>query len=236
MSANRRKAFLVSAALVGGALLMTACQDSDSGAAQHPSSAASAGKSDTSSSPSATGGKGGTAGASSTGSTQGGGKATAGKSSGGQGTAAGSGSGSSGKVGRCRTDDLKITAMDSTIDGDPDGTVAVQLRNRGGRDCTISGYAGVDLKTSAGQLSAKRTGQETTVTTLRNGQSTAFGINYPFNKTGGSGVRITGLLVTPPNETKTVTLDWPGAATLPVTDGTGSPVKVGPIGSAGQGG
>ncbi|MFI8438638.1 DUF4232 domain-containing protein, partial [Streptomyces sp. NPDC079020] len=29
---------------------------------------------------------------------------------------------------------------------------------------------------------------------------------------------------------------WPGAATLPVTDGTGSPVTVGPMGSAGQGG
>ena len=27
---------------------------------------------------------------------------------------------------------------------------------------------------------------------------------------GGSGVRITGLVVTPPNETKSVTLDWPG--------------------------
>ncbi|MER5987213.1 DUF4232 domain-containing protein, partial [Streptomyces sp. NPDC001787] len=30
--------------------------------------------------------------------------------------------------------------------------------------------------------------------------------------------------------------DWPGAPTLPVTDGSGSPVTVGPIGSAGQGG
>jgi hypothetical protein len=42
--------------------------------------------------------------------------------------------------------------------------------------------------------------------------------------------------VTPPNETKTVTLRWPGAGTLPVTAGTGSPVQVGPVGSAGQGG
>jgi hypothetical protein len=42
--------------------------------------------------------------------------------------------------------------------------------------------------------------------------------------------------VTPPGETKTVTFDWPGAATLPVTDGSGSPVKVGPAGNAGQGG
>ncbi|MEE1735706.1 DUF4232 domain-containing protein, partial [Streptomyces sp. BE147] len=71
---------------------------------------------------------------------------------------------------------------------------------------------------------------------LKDGESTFFGITYPLNESGGSGVRITGLVVTPPDETKSVTLDWPGAATLPVTDGSGSPVTVGPIGSAGQGG
>ena len=47
MSGNRRKAFLVSAALMGGAMLMTACQDTDkatdTGAAQGPSSATPAG-------------------------------------------------------------------------------------------------------------------------------------------------------------------------------------------------
>ncbi|MFE2926140.1 hypothetical protein [Streptomyces goshikiensis] len=48
MSGNRRKAFLVSAALIGGAMLMTACQDSDAttdtGAAPGSTSAAPAGK------------------------------------------------------------------------------------------------------------------------------------------------------------------------------------------------
>ncbi|MGW2260067.1 DUF4232 domain-containing protein [Streptomyces sp. NPDC001780] len=47
MSGNRRKAFLVSAALVGGAMLMTACQDSDAatdtGSSQSSPSAAQAG-------------------------------------------------------------------------------------------------------------------------------------------------------------------------------------------------
>ncbi|MDF3142916.1 MULTISPECIES: hypothetical protein [unclassified Streptomyces] len=49
MSGNRRKAFLVSAAIVGGAMLMTACQDTDTdkatdaGAAQGSSSATPAG-------------------------------------------------------------------------------------------------------------------------------------------------------------------------------------------------
>jgi hypothetical protein len=48
MSANRRKALLVSVAIVGGAMLMTACQDgdaaSDTGASQGSSSASSSGR------------------------------------------------------------------------------------------------------------------------------------------------------------------------------------------------
>ncbi|MEU1534511.1 DUF4232 domain-containing protein [Streptomyces fagopyri] len=239
MSGNRRKALLVSAVLVGGALLMTACQDSDAGSGRSSSSATTGGKADTPSGSSTTGG-GQAGGSDSTGTNatgKGSGKGSGG--SGGRGTTAGTGTGGNGKAGgpgKCRTDELEITAADNTIAGDPDGTVTVRLKNGGGRDCAISGYAGVDLKTSAGSLSAKRTGQQAASVVLKSGQSVAFGINYPVNRSGGSGVRVTGLLVTPPDETKTVTLGWPGAATLPVTDGAGSPVKVGPVGSAGQGG
>ncbi|MFF1345476.1 DUF4232 domain-containing protein [Streptomyces sp. NPDC058322] len=154
---------------------------------------------------------------------------------GGKGTAAGTGSNANGKVGKCRTDELEITASDSTVGGDTEGTVAVELKNGGGRDCLLSGYAGVDLKTSEGPLSAVRTGEKSTPMTLKDGKSVYFGVSYPVNDTGGTGVRITGLVVTPPDETKSVTLDWPGGASLPVTDGSGSPVKVGPMGSAGQG-
>ncbi|MEU3524046.1 DUF4232 domain-containing protein [Streptomyces sp. NPDC038707] len=171
------------------------------------------------------------------GSAQGTAQASAGKGSGeGQGANAGTGSGKEGKLGKCRTDELQVKATDNTIDGDPGGTVVVEFTNGGGRDCVLSGYAGVDLKTSAGTLSAKRTGQQASRIVLKDGGSVAFGITYPINDSGGSGVRVTGLVVTPPDETKSVTLDWPGAATLPVTDGSGSPVKAGPIGSAGQGG
>ncbi|MCX4724301.1 DUF4232 domain-containing protein [Streptomyces sp. NPDC090052] len=234
MSGNRHRAILASAVLVGGAMLMTACQDTDSGAAQDSSSTSQSGDAVTGSD-------------SATDSAQGSGKesagqGSAGKSSGTQGTAAagsgssGNGSAGNGKLGRCATDQLKITAIDNTISGDPDGTVAVTLKNVGGQECVMSGYAGVDLKTNAGTISAERTGQKPDPGTLKSGESVSFAISYPFNKTGGTGVRITGLLVTPPNETKTVTLNWPGARSLPVTDGSGAPVKVGPIGSAGQGG
>ncbi|MFE2521470.1 DUF4232 domain-containing protein [Streptomyces mirabilis] len=217
---------------VAAGLSLTACQNDDAGTGQSdPSSgstvSSSAGGSDSGSSDQG-GAKdsAGTSSATNSGST----------SSGGTGKAAGTGSDANAKVGKCRTDELEITAKDNTIDGDPDGTAVVELTNHSGRDCTISGYAGVDLKTNAGALSAKRTGQQVDSAVLKNGKSTFFPINYPFNKSGGSGVRVTGLVVTPPDETKSVTLDWPGAATLPVTDGSGSPVKVGPVGSAGQGG
>ncbi len=215
------KVTIAALAVVAG-LSLTACQNDEDTAGPSSSSAASTTPSTSE-------------GASYSG--QGAAETNAGKGSGEeQGTATGTGSDNEGKVGKCRTDELEVTATDNTIDGDPDGTVAVTFTNGGGRDCSISGYAGVDLKTSAGSLSAKRTGQQATSTVLKDGESVAFGITYPVNDSGGSGVRITGLVVTPPDETKSVSLDWPGAATLPVTDGSGTPVKVGPIGSAGQGG
>ncbi|MDT6986331.1 DUF4232 domain-containing protein [Streptomyces lusitanus] len=138
-------------------------------------------------------------------------------------------------VGACRTDELEVTAQDTTIDGDEENTVAVTFTNGGGRDCSLAGFAGADLTTDAGTVSAVRTGDPAPATVLKDGKSISFYISYPANDTGGSGIRVTGLVVTPPNETKSVTLDWPGAASLPVTDGSGTPVKVGPIGSAGQG-
>ncbi|MFF8782324.1 DUF4232 domain-containing protein [Streptomyces sp. NPDC015140] len=212
---------------VAASLSLTACQNDDDATGQSDPSAAS-------SEASSGGGSG------SGDSQQGAGDETGGEGTGGQEAAAGSGSGAgsgeSDKTGKCRTDELKFKAMDATIGGDTEGTVAVELTNGGGRECAISGYAGVDLKTDSGTLSAKRSGEPVVPGTLKDGETVAFGIHYPINDSGGSGVRITGLVVTPPDETKSVTLDWPGAATLPVTDGTGSPVKVGPIGSAGQGG
>ncbi|MFG2721176.1 DUF4232 domain-containing protein [Streptomyces sp. NPDC048416] len=224
------------AVVVAAGLSLTACQSDDGSTAQNdPSSnAASAG--------------GGSASGSGTGSDQGGGKSTGGSGTGGSGgktTTGGTGSSGSGGSGgsgsakgvaKCRTLDLNITAADATVGGDAERTVAVEFNNTSGHDCMVSGFAGVDLKTNSGSLSAKRTGASATPYTLKNGKSVYFGITYPANDSGGSGVRITGLVVTPPGETKSATLPWPGAASLPVTEDGGSQVKVGPMGSAGQGG
>ncbi|MGW7571316.1 DUF4232 domain-containing protein [Streptomyces tendae] len=225
-----RKLTLAAMALAAG-LSLTACQNddggSDQGAAPPASSAAS----------SSNGGSG------SAGSDQQDGSDSAGKSPNGTGGTDGTGgsggtggAGEDGKAAKCSTDELEITAIDATVGGDAEGTVAVDLKNGGGRDCSLAGYAGVDLKTNSGTVSAERTGDPAPRIVLGDGETVTFGITYPINDSGGSGVRITGLVVTPPDETKSVTLDWPGGSSLPVTDGSGTPVRVGPLGSAGQGG
>lgn len=243
-TAHRRTLRIAAAALtVAASLSLTACNGDDVTGQGDPSAASSASSSGGGSgSDGGSGSEGsGTEGSGtegSGGSEAGGGETSAGKSSGGsgQGTAAGTGSQGSGQVAKCRTDALDISASDSTIDGDTEGSVAVTMDNVGGSDCAMSGFAGVDLETREGALSAQRSGQPAERMILKDGKSVSFTISYPMNDSGGSGVRVTGLVVTPPGETKSYTLDWPGAATLPVTDGSGSPVKVLPIGSAGQGG
>ncbi|MEV0527210.1 DUF4232 domain-containing protein [Streptomyces sp. NPDC050439] len=228
-AARRRTLRIAAAALtVAASLSLTACNGDDVAGQGDPSAASSS---------SSTGGSGSGGGSGSDGgSEQGGGKDSAGKESGGQGTAAGSGAGNVERAEKCRTDDLDISATDSTIDGDDKGSVAVTFANPGDRACLLSGFAGVDLKTNAGNVSATREGKPAAEMLLTDGESVSFTVSYPMNDSGGSGVRVTGLVVTPPGETKSYSLAWPGAATLPVSDGSGSSVKVGPIGSAGQGG
>ncbi|MFG2599465.1 DUF4232 domain-containing protein [Streptomyces sp. NPDC048462] len=221
-----RKLTFAALALAAG-LSLTACQNDDDDAVGQaaPSSGSSA------SAASSSGG-----GSDSGGTDQDGGKESPAPDSAGS-ASGGSGSGSDAKGGKCTTDGLKITALDTFIDGDHGGSVAVGLTNTSGADCVISGFAGVDLKTNAGTISATRKGDPADPYTLKNGKEIDFNVSYPLNETGGSGVRITGLVVTPPNETKSVTLDWPGKSSLPAGDsGNGDQVLVGPIGSAGQGG
>ncbi|MGW3524482.1 DUF4232 domain-containing protein [Streptomyces olivaceus] len=219
----------IAALAVAAGLSLTACQgDSDNADGQ------STGSSNSSSS--------------SNGAKDTGGKDTGGKSADGENTAvggggsdggsgSGKGSGTDSETAKCLTDHLEITAADGTVGGDPEETVVVGFKNAGAKDCLLTGYAGVDLKTNYGRVSAERTGQEADPVVLKSGEDVFFGVTYPKNDSGGSGVRVEGLVVTPPNETKSVTLDWPGKASLPVTeDGSGTPVRVGPIGSAGQGG
>ncbi|GHJ01404.1 DUF4232 domain-containing protein [Streptomyces olivaceus] len=223
----------IAALAVAAGLSLTACQgDSDNADGQ---STGSSNSSSSSNGAKDTGGKD-TDGKSADGeNTAVGGGGSDGASDGGSGS--GKGSGTDSETAKCLTDHLEITAADGTVGGDPEETVVVGFKNAGAKDCLLTGYAGVDLKTNYGRVSAERTGQEADPVVLKSGEDVFFGVTYPKNDSGGSGVRVEGLVVTPPNETKSVTLDWPGKASLPVTeDGSGTAVQVGPIGSAGQGG
>ncbi|MEU0475915.1 DUF4232 domain-containing protein [Streptomyces olivaceus] len=223
----------IAALAVAAGLSLTACQgDSDNADGQ---STGSSNSSSSSNDGKDTGGKD-TDGKSAEGeNTAVGGGGSDGASDGGSGS--GKGSGKDSQTAKCLTDHLEITAADGTVGGDQEETVVVGFKNAGAKDCLLTGYAGVDLKTNYGRVSAERTGQEADPVVLKSGEDVFFGVTYPKNDSGGSGVRVEGLVVTPPNETKSVTLDWPGKASLPVTeDGSGTPVRVGPIGSAGQGG
>ncbi|MEU6243526.1 DUF4232 domain-containing protein [Streptomyces sp. NPDC047024] len=155
------------------------------------------------------------------GSGQGAGTSTGGDSNGGD---------SDGKAGICRTDNLQVAAADNTTDK-TEGVVTVSFKNSGGGNCRISGFAGVDLKTSLGDtVSVKRNGERALSQILEEGETAAFNITYPVNNTGGTGVKLTDIVVTPPNETKHVTLRWP-AGTLPVTDGNDSgKLEISPVG------
>ncbi|MFI0930057.1 DUF4232 domain-containing protein [Streptomyces sp. NPDC021012] len=225
---HTRKAVAAAIGLVA-ALSLTACNGednaSDSTQARPTASADKAG---------GTGGTGGAGQAdpsSGTGTGEGGNGQGADASTGGsdRGAGASTGDSSDGKVGICRTDELEVTAADNTTDK-TEGVVTVSFKNTGS-SCRISGFAGVDLKTSQGDtFSVHRNGEQALPHTLKDGETAAFNITFPVNTSGGSGVQLTDIVVTPPNETKHVTLKWP-AGTLPVTDGEDNgKLEISPVG------
>ncbi|WPO72841.1 MULTISPECIES: DUF4232 domain-containing protein [unclassified Streptomyces] len=211
-----------------GALSLTACNGDDgSGASSSAGTKPSAASDDAGT---GSGGSGSSGSDSSGSDSSGSGSSGSGSSDGGSGS--GSGSGQNGKAGSCRSDELEVTAHDNSTDK-AEGVVTVVFKNGGGRDCTINGYAGVDLKSAMGDtLSVERNGEQPHSAVLKDGESAAFNITFPVNNSGGSGVRIAKILVTPPGETKTVTIAWP-AGSLPVSgegSSSGPKLAVGPVG------
>ncbi|GHF64463.1 DUF4232 domain-containing protein [Streptomyces griseosporeus] len=148
----------------------------------------------------------------------------AGGGSGGTGAGSGSGSGS-GSGGRCRTADLDFTATH----GMGEGILTVHLKNTGSATCTLKGFPGVDLKGKDGTVSATRSDVAPVAVEVKPGEETRFTLRYPPNTSGGSGTTFTTLVVTPPNETHSHTL--PTDISVPVTEGSGQPVTVDPVGT-----
>lgn len=116
------------------------------------------------------------------------------------------------KVTFCKTEDLAIDARDAAPD-ETSGRIDITMINRGSTTCSATGFAGVDIKDEDNTSNPIGRGQaQPRITTLKPGDAAVFNLAYDIDNTGDSLSRPTNILVTPPNETHTVTLDWPAAA------------------------
>ncbi|MEU6394151.1 DUF4232 domain-containing protein [Streptomyces sp. NPDC046939] len=214
-----QKLTLAGIALVAG-LSLTACQsdsNDDKATGTNDSAPSQAASSSTSSSASSSSGTGKSA------------NSPTSNSAGPEDTGTGSGGGRI-TTGPCKTANLSF----HTAHGMGEGDFTVAMKNTGDA-CTLKGFPGVDLKADSGPgaISAKRTRLAAPLVTLKTGEETRFHLHYPRNDTGGSGVDITQLVVTPPNETHSKTL--PVTLNLPVTDSpTNAGVTVDPVGTGKQ--
>ncbi|WP_055544707.1 DUF4232 domain-containing protein, partial [Streptomyces kanamyceticus] len=124
--------------------------------------------------------------------------------------AAGGGAAKSGggKVTFCKTADLAIDAQDAAADGE--GRIDITMINRGSTTCSATGFAGVDIKDEDNTSNPIERGQaQPRVTTLKPGDAAVFNLAYDIDTSGESLASPTNIIVTPPNETHNVTLDWP---------------------------
>ncbi|MEV8547589.1 DUF4232 domain-containing protein [Streptomyces sp. NPDC051572] len=154
------------------------------------------------------------------------------------GSSTGGGTGTSGDatgVSHCHTAGLGFSfgSGDGKVSSSDDQQhLAVVLKNKTSAACTIQGFPGVDLKSSGGSWSLTRSGATPTKVTLAAGGSATFTITYlPWTQGSGTEFRATSVVVTPPNETTSTTLTWPGGSVL-LQDGATHPgTYTGPVGS-----
>ncbi|MGS2588838.1 DUF4232 domain-containing protein [Streptomyces hebeiensis] len=116
------------------------------------------------------------------------------------------------KVTFCKTEDLAIDARDAAPD-ETTGRIDITMINRGSTTCSATGFAGVDIKDADNTSNPIERGQaQPRVTTLKPGDAAVFNLAYDIDNTGESLASPTNILVTPPNETHTVSLEWPSGA------------------------
>ncbi|MFJ6015123.1 DUF4232 domain-containing protein [Streptomyces sp. NPDC092952] len=194
----------LAALAVAAAFSLTAC-DGDDPAADPSAQGPAASSPSSAASPSSPDGSAGTEGGSgSGGAEQGSGE--------GSGSGAGAAAGTGGKVAFCRTKDLAIDAVDAAP-GKDSGRIDITMVNRGSTACSATGFAGVDIKDADNTSNPVPRGHaQPRVTVLKPGDAAVFDLAYDIDNSGGSLAHPTNLLVTPPNETHTVTLPWPEGA------------------------
>ncbi|MEB8338891.1 DUF4232 domain-containing protein [Streptomyces endophyticus] len=213
-----QKTALAALALVAG-LSLTACQGNEDSAAGTDDSGSSS-----SSSPSNSGGDDAQQGADDNATNTGDGASATGSADANEGSGGGQIN-----TGPCKTANLTF----STSHGMAEGDLMVAMKNTSDA-CSLKGFPGVDLKADNGPggISAARSDRTAPAVVLKNGEETRFTLHTPRNDTGGSGVDIVSIVVTPPGETHSKTL--PVSLNLPASDSTDSNVTVDPVGSGKQ--
>ncbi|MGA5560015.1 DUF4232 domain-containing protein [Streptomyces platensis] len=233
---TRRRALRVAAAaLVATAgLTLTACSGGDATGAQSAGNAGSSSAPESSGAGSSNGAQGTDAKPDHAKSGSGGGASSRAGSGGAASPRAGSGSGAAkggGKSTFCRTNELMMEAVDSSPDSDT-GEVTVQMTNKGARTCSVTGFAGVDLKDADGTSApVQRGGEQPRITDVKIGDTATFSISYTVDSSGDSLASPTHIIVTLPNETHSASLKWPADALKPAGP-YDEKIKVHPVGIA----
>jgi hypothetical protein len=231
-TARRRTLRVAAAALTAAAgLTLTACSGSDA------TSTKPAGHTDTGTATTKPSGGGSSAGAQDSNAQDGPGAKTdaASKQSGGAQAAAGGRAGSG--VQRCHTSGLKAsfaTGDDAAPDPNAGGstTTSIVLTNKGSSSCVIGGFPGVDLKSENGgeRWSLARSSAKHGSITLKPGDSTDFTINLALTKEEEGFYQPAWADITPPNETTSLTVEWPWGTLVDQRGATHPATFVNPIG------
>ncbi|GGT19418.1 MULTISPECIES: DUF4232 domain-containing protein [Streptomyces] len=128
-------------------------------------------------------------------------------------------------VGTCSADQLALSQNHGMGEGD----ILVHLKNTGDVSCRLKGFPGVDLKGADGTVSADRSDLAAPLVTVAPGDEARFTLHYTPNLSGGSGVTYTTMVVTPPNETHSLSV--PVTVNVAATDSPGATVSVDPVGT-----
>lgn len=135
---------------------------------------------------------------------------------------------------RCHTAGLDLSfgpGAGKVADPDEQQQLAVVLKNTTSAACTLQGFPGVDLKSAGGTWSLVRSGVKPKKVTLAAGGSTTFTITYlPWTRGSGTEFKATSVVVTPPDETTSTTLAWPGVGLLLQDAATHPGTYAGPVG------
>ncbi|MEU3404620.1 DUF4232 domain-containing protein [Streptomyces sp. NPDC006670] len=119
---------------------------------------------------------------------------------------------SGGTMAFCKTADLAVEATNAAPD-QSSGRINITMVNRGSGTCSATGFAGVDIKDADHTSNPVARGQaQPRVTALKPGEAAVFDLAYTIDGSGKSLAHPTDILVTPPNETHTVSLKWPAGA------------------------